>query len=379
MSQRLTEKEKRIIWRSWARGLTHDAIAAKIGKTGACVFLHIQRYGGIRPVERKRRSSALTYAERVSIAKGLAKRFSLRSIAKQLNRSPSTISREVRRNSWSRGYDADRGEKATWKRARRPKPSKLAQIPALRLTVANKLCAGWSPEQISGWLHRRYPRRKSMQISYETIYKELYVPSKNTLGREYLAMLRSGRKLCRCKTKTQKGGKHSPVANSTPISERPAAASSRTQRGHWEGDLLTGNHGSYMATLVDRKTRYTILVRLAGKQAGAFTQALCRSMNLLPKSLKRSLTWDRGSEMANHISFEDQTGIPVFFCTAGSPWQRGSNENVNGLLRQYFPKQWNFNHLTQGELDAIARRLNTRPKKVLGFKTPESEMKRALR
>jgi len=379
MSQLLTEKEKGVIWRNWARGLTHDAIAAKIGKTGACVFLHIQRYGGIQPKVRKRRSSALTYAERVAIAKGLAKRMSLRGIAKWFNRSPSTISREVRRNSWSRGYDADRGEKATWQRARRLKPSKLAQIPALRAMVADKLCADWSPEQISGWLRRRYPKRKSMQISYETIYKGLYVPSKNILGREYLGMLRTGRRLRRCKTKTQKGGKHSPVANGTPISERPAAATSRAERGHWEGDLLTGNHGSYMATLVDRKTRYTILVRLAGKQAAAFALALSRCMNRLPNSLKRSLTWDRGSEMANHISFEERTGIPVFICTAGSPWQRGSNENVNGLLRQYFPKQWDFNHLTQSELDAIARRLNTRPKKVLGFRTPESEMKRALR
>ncbi len=375
----MTEKEKDIIWRGWRKGLTHDAIATKIGKTGACVFLYIQKYGGIKPQKSRRRPGALTLDERVAIAEGLAERRSLRDIAKCLYRHPSTICREVARNSWRRGYDAHRGEKETWKRARRPKAGKLAQSPGLRSIVAAKLASDWSPEQISGWLSREYRRRDAMQISYETIYKNLYTPSKNVLGRECAGMLRTGRRIRRCRTKTQKGGRHSPVANGTPLSKRPAAAASRSERGHWEGDLLTGNHGSYLASLVDRRTRFTILVRLPGKQSAAVTSALGRRMNRLPASLKKSLTWDRGSEMTHHASFARQTGIPVFFCKAGCPWQRGSNENVNGLLRQYLPKQWDFTHLSQRELDELAQRLNTRPKKVLGFRTPEAEMRRVLR
>ena len=378
MSLPLTEKEKEIVWRGWRRGLTHDAIAQQVGKTGVCVFLHLQMHGGIKPPKRARRADALTLDERLTIANGLRLRQSLRQIAVGLGRSPSTISREIKRNSWRRGYDAIRGDKAAWRRACRPRPSKLDRYANLRELVTSKLAADWSPEQIAGWLKRHYAGNEEMTISYESIYKCLYTPTRNVLGKEALRQLRTGRRLRRSRTKTQKGGNHSAVHNGTPITKRPPEAAVRSEPGHWEGDLVTGNHGSYVATLVDRKTRFTLLIRLAGKEAGTVTSALCRRMQRLPESLKKSLTWDRGAEMSKYESFTQRTGVPVYFCAAGSPWQRGSNENTNGLLRQYLPKSHSFSHLSQRQLNALAEKLNTRPKKVLNYSTPKLELQKSV-
>lgn len=380
MPQRLTDREKDLIWRGWRNGQTCEAIGDKIGKTNACVFLHLQRYGGIMPVRRKRRPDALTLKEREQIAKGLAARLSLREIGFRLSRSPSTISREVRRNSWRRGYDPHRGEKASQQRACRPKPCKLTRNPRLRAAVADGLIADWSPEQISGWLFRAYSDCDAMRVSHETIYKRLYVPTDEILGRDHLSKLRGGQKIRRCRRKTRKGCReHSPVANGSPLSERPAAADARSEPGHWEGDLLAGNHGSYLATLVDRMTRYSVLVRVVGKTSAAVINAIRRRIRSFPTELKRTLTWDRGSEMSLHAQFTRCTGIPVYFCSARSPWQRGSNENVNGLLRQYLPKGRDFSHLSQRQLDVIARKLNNRPKKVLDFRTPKIALEEVLR
>ena len=272
---RLTDREKNCIWRSWRKGLTFEAIGGKIGKTGACVFFYLQRYGGIMPLRRKRRPDALTFRERKVIAKGLAWKLSIREIARRLSRSPSTVSREVQRNSWRRGYDPHRGEIASRRRACRPKPCKLTLNPRLRAAVANGLFADWSPEQISGWLSRAYPHCDGMRVSHETIYKRLYIRTNEALGRDHLARLRCGQRIRRCRQKTRKGCREqSPVANGPPISERPAAADDRSEPGHWEGDLLAGNHGSYLATLVDRMTRFTVLVGVAGKSSAAVISAL---------------------------------------------------------------------------------------------------------
>ena len=265
---RLTDRERSFIWRSWRKGLTFEAIGGKIGKTGACVFLYLQRYGGIMPLRRKRRPDALTFRERKVVARGLAWKLSIREIARRLSRSPSTVCREVQRNSWRRGYASRRGSQPT---ARVQAQTLQATLnPRLSAAVANGLFADWSPEQISGWLSRAYPDCDGMRVSHETIYKRLYIRPNEALGRDHLARLRCGQRIRRCRQKTRKGCReHSPVANGPPISERPAAADDRSEPGHWEGDLLAGNHGSYLATLVDRMTRFTVLVGVAGKSSAA--------------------------------------------------------------------------------------------------------------
>jgi len=287
-----------------------------------------------------------------------------------LGRAPSTVSREVKRNGGRECYRATQADQATWTRAHRPKPCKLAENPALAHIVANKLHSLWSPEQIAGWLKRTYPDNASNQVSHETIYRTLYIQTRGALKKELLAYLRRTRSMRRSRHHTQKTGDHGRIVDAISISERPATADDRAVPGHWEGDLLCGSKNSQIATLVERQSRYLMLVKLSGKDTGTVTNALIKNARKLPQELYKSLTWDRGKEMAGHKRFTLATDIQVYFCDPHHPWQRGTNENTNGLLRQYFPKGIDLSPYSQAKLSAIARKLNERPRKTLNYETP---------
>jgi len=312
----------------------------------------------------------LSLAEREEISRGLVAERSIRSMAASLGRAPSTVSREIRRNRPSAGYRATQADQAAWDRARRPKRCKLATHPVLAQRVAKKLCQQWSPQQIAGWLKRSYPNDRGYQVSHETIYRTLYIQSRGALKKELLAHLRRTRAMRRSRHHTQKTDDHGRITDSVSISERPAMVDDRAVPGHWEGDLLIGSKNSQIATLVERQTRYVMLVKLEGKDTETVINALIKSAHRLPKELYRSLTWDRGKEMAGHRRFTLATDIQVYFCDPQHPWQRGSNENTNGLLRQYFPKGMDLSAASQAKLNAVARLLNERPRKTLGYETP---------
>lgn len=294
----------------------------------------------------------------------------MRAIAASLGRAPSTVSRELRRNHGTQGYRANQADERAWERARRPKPCKLTTHRALAKMVAGKLRRQWSPEQIAGWLKHLYPNDMSCQVSHETIYRTLYIQSRGGLKQELLAHLRRTRGMRRSRHHTQKTADHGRIKDTISISERPASVEDRAIPGHWEGDLLFGDRESQIATLVERKTRYVMLVKLDGKDTSTVVKALIKNARRLPRELYRSLTWDRGKEMAAHRSFTMATDIQVYFCDPHHPWQRGSNENTNGLLRQYFPKGISLVNISQAKLDAVARELNERPRKTLGYETP---------
>jgi IS30 family transposase len=326
--------------------------------------------GGIRPPPRQRSRLALTLAEREEISRGLARNQSLRVIAARLGRAPSTISREVNRNGGLRHYRASRADQAAWDRAQRPKPCKLASEPELSRLVAGKLRAHWSPEQIAGWLKRTYPEHENRQVSHETIYRTLFIQARGALKKELQQHLRSQRAIRRSRHASHKGEGRGQIPNTVSIRERPAAVEDRAVPGHWEGDLIFGSHNSQIATLVERQTRYVMLVKVPNKETETVINALIRQARKLPGELYKSLTWDRGKEMTDHQRFTLATNIQVYFCDPQSPWQRGSNENTNGLLRQYFPKGTDLSVHSQAKLNAIARQLNERPRKTLGFETP---------
>jgi IS30 family transposase len=321
----------------------------------------------------------LSLAEREEISRGLAAGRSLRAIATSLGRSPSTVSREVAGNGGPRGYRAAVADRQTWTRATRPKPCKLAKNPRLAVIVAEKLQRRWSPQQIAGWLKLTYPDDPEMQVSHESIYRTLFVQSRGALRKELTAYLRTGRVIRRAQgTRLPDGrGGRPGILN---ISERPAEAADRAVPGHWEGDLVFGKHMSPIATLVERSTRYVMLVALpsGNHKADVVADALAAAVTTLPAQLAKSLTWDQGHEMAEHRRFTAATGIQVYFCDPKSPWQRGSNENTNGLLRQYLPRRLDFRNLTQPDLDAIAQELNERPRQTLGFKTPSQALAEVL-
>jgi len=295
---------------------------------------------------------------------------SLRSIAVSLGRSPSTISREIRRNGGHRSYRASQADQAAWDRARRPKRCKLGKNRVLARRVAQKLQLEWSPEQIAGWLKRTYPGDENSQVSHETIYKSLFIQARGALKKELLGYLRRTRGMRRSRHHTQKTADHGRITGTVSIRERPASAQDRAVPGHWEGDLLFGSHNSQIATLVERHTRYVMLKRIPGRDTKTVINALIQHAHKLPNELYKSLTWDRGKEMADHKRFSLATNIKVYFCDPQSPWQRGSNENTNGLLRQYFPKGMDISNVSQNKLNAIARRLNERPRKTLDYETP---------
>ena len=365
---RLTLAEKTELWRRWRRGESLNAIGRALGRIAKVVRYEVARTGGIPPPARHRARLALALTEREAISRGLACDTSLRQISRQLRRAPSTVSREVRRHGGRRRYRAAAADAAAWARGRRPKRCRLATSPALRDAVATKLAHAWSPQQIAGWLRRAYPDDPTMHVSHETIYLSLFVQSRGVLKKALQAQLRQRRTIRRPRTAAPKTGGY--IVGAVSIRERPATVEDRAVPGHWEGDLLVGARQSYVATLVERRSRYVCLVRLAGRATRTVVRALTQHVRRLPDGLMATLTWDRGLELAAHRTFSIATGVQVYFCDPYSPWQRGTNENTNGLLRQYLPKGTDLARYTQTQLDTIARELNTRPRKTLGYRTP---------
>ena len=376
-SKRLSEGQRRELWTMWRAGKSHQDIARRMNISKPSVFLYIEKRGGIEPKERTRSAIALSQQEREEISRGLRAGSSLRQIARELGRSPSTISREVRRHGSRVTYRAATADRRAWDRARRPKPCRLASCEPLRSIVSEKLRLEWSPEQISLWLKREYPRDPSLQVSHETIYQSLFIQSRGALNRELRDHLRTRRRFRQSRHKTRKG--HGPIPDPVSIRERPAEVEDRAIPGHWEGDLIAGEANlSYIATLVERTTRFVMLVRVRSKETQEVTKAIARQIKQLPKELRRTLTWDNGSELAGHKELKLASELEIYFCDPYSPWQRGSNENTNGLLRQYFPKGTDLSGYTQAELDRVAARLNGRPRKTLGVRTPAEALQQTL-
>ena len=365
---RLTLAEKTELWRRWRRGESLNAIGRALGRIAHVVRYEVARTGGLPPPVRRRSPLALTLREREAISRGLACGTSLRQISRQLRRAPSTVSREVRRHGGRRRYRAAAADAATWARGRRPKRCRLATRLPLRDAVATKLAHAWSPQQIAGWLRQAYPDDPTMHVSHETIYLRLFVQSRGVLKKALQAQLRQRHTVRRPRAHAKKSGGY--IVGAVSIRERPATVEDRAVPGHWEGDLLVGARQSYVATLVERRSRYVCLVRLSGRATRTVVQALTRHVRRLPAGLMATLTWDRGLELAAHRTFSIATGVQVYFCDPYSPWQRGTNENTNGLLRQYLPKGPDLAGYTQAQLNAIARELNTRPRKTLGYRTP---------
>ena len=324
--------------------------------------------GGVPPVPRRRAGQALTLSEREVISRGVARGLSLRQISRDLGRAPSPVSREVRRHGGPRRYRAAAADRRAWARGRRPKRWRMATHPALRDAVATQRALEWSPQQIAGWLRQVYPDDPTMRVSHETIYLSLFVQSRGVLKKALMIHLRQRRTYRRPKGAAALPGGH--IVDAVSLRERPATVEDRAVPGHWEGDLLVGARQSYVATLVERRARYVCLVRVTGKETQSVVRALPRHVQRLPAGLMATLTWDRGLELAAHRTFSIATGVQVYFCDPQSPWQRGTNENTNGLLRQYLPKGTDLAGYTQAQLDEIALRLNTRPRKTLGYRTP---------
>ena len=362
--------EKTELWDRWQRGESLKAIGRAFGKPSSSIYFQVAPHGGIRPAPRRRSRLALSLWEREEISRGIVARHSIRSMASVLGRSPSTVSREVRRNGGYDQYRAALADGRAWARAHRPKRCKLAKHPWLRQVVARKLGLNWSPEQIAGWLKRGHPGDGANQVSHETIYRSLFVQARGVLKKELLQHLRSKRTIRRSKEARRKGVGHGQITDMVSISERPASVEDRAVPGHWEGDLLSGSKNSHIATLVERQTRYVMLTKVANKETGTVVSALIRQARTLPTELYKSLTWDRGKELADHRRFSLATDIDVYFCDPQSPWQRGSNENTNGLLRQDAPKGTDLSVYSQADLNKVARQLNERPRKTLEFETP---------
>jgi IS30 family transposase len=365
-----TEADKALMWERWRRGESLNSIGRLFDRRHTTVQQMLARTGGIQPPPRRRSRLSLTLAEREEISRGLMAGLSVRRIAASLGRAPSTVSREIERNGGQRAYRASTADEAAWDRARRPKRCKLALHPALARLVAHKLQLEWSPRQIAGWLRRSYPDDETRQVSHETIYRTLFIQARGALKKELLQHLRRTRAMRRSRHHTQKTPDHGRITNTVSIRERPAEAEDRAVPGHWEGDLFFGSHNSQIATLVERQTRYLILAKVPSKDSETVVNALIKQAHKLPRELYKSLTWDRGSEMAEHRRFSLATDIQVYFCDPQQPWQRGSNENTNGLLRQYLPKGMDLSNVHQNRLNAIARRLNERPRETLNFETP---------
>ena len=362
--------QKALMWDRWQKGDSMHDIARLFDRGHSSVQRILTENGGIRPRDRKRSSLSLTLAEREVISRGLARQFSIRTIAAQLGRSPSTVSREIQRNGGYASYRASLAEEAAWQRALRPKACKLAGQPCLVRVITEKLQREWSPQQIAGWLKRRYRDEERYHVSHETIYKSLFIQARGVLKKELLACLRTQRVARRPKHSSLKGQGLGKIVDAVSISERPASVEDRAVPGHWEGDLIAGPNYTYIATLVERHTRYVMLAKVENKNTDTVIKALIKQSRKLPSELYKSLTWDRGSELTDHKKFTLATDIQVYFCDPRSPWQRGSNENTNGLLRQYFPKGTDLSVHSQAHLNRVARRLNERPRKTLDYETP---------
>ena len=368
-----SEAQRAEMWDRWGRGESLKAIGRVFGKEGGSVYGQLAPYGGIRPRPRCRSPLAplaLTLAEREEISRGVAAGRSMRSIFRLLGRAASTVSREIRRNGGGSAYRATEAEERAWGRARRPRRCRLSCSPKLRQLLEDRLRLHWSPEQIAGWLKRTYPGDESYRASHETIYRGLYVQPGGGLTKGLTRHLPSRRSIRRSRHATRKGHGKGHIADMVSIHERPILIEDRAVPGHWEGDLIAGARNSHIVTLVERSTRYVVLLKVSSKKTETLVSALIEQAKKLPAGLYQSLTWDRGREMADHKRFTQETNIAMYFCDPQSPWQRGSNENTNGLLRRYFPKGTDLSLHSQQDLDQAARRLNQRPRKTLGFQTP---------
>ena len=374
----MSAASKRELWERWRAGESISDIARALHKAPGSIHGMLEATGGFSPPERRRRRCALIPAEREEISRGLASGESLRAIATRLGRCASTVCREVNRNGGRRNYRAQKAEEQALKRARRPKRCLLTIDERLRDVVARKLREDWSPEQISGWLKREYPDDEAMRISHETIYRTLFVQARGALKRELLAQLRSRRMMrkgCHASTRGQPRGQ---IKEAVSIRERPPEAEDRAVPGHWEGDLLAGSRNTHIATLVERSSRFVMLVRVKGKDTESVVEALGEQIRRLPRTMMATLTWDRGPEMAAHKSFTVATDVTVYFCDPKSPWQRGTSENTNRLLRQYLPRRTDLSVYDQDDLDLIALKLNTRPRKTLGYATPAATLAKTV-
>ena len=366
----LAPSATRELWERWKRGTSMTDIAHALGAHVSSVERVVGFHGGIPPRVRRRATRALTLVEREAISRGAAVGHSVRHLAADLGRAPSTVSRELRRNGGRGRYRAAAAEARAWHTAQRPKPCRLAQSTRLRQLVATKLQAKWSPQQIAGWLTRHYPDDVTMQVSHETIYRSLYVQARGVLKKELLRYLRTRRTTRHSRHATKKGQYRGHIIDAISIHDRPAEIDERAVPGHWEGDLIAGARNTHIATLVERVSRLTLLVKVPAKDTRTVTRALTRRVRQLPRALRQSLTWDRGMELAAHKSFTIATDVQVYFCDPQSPWQRGTNENTNRLLRQYFPYGTNMDRYTQAGLDRVAAELNARPRKTLDYATP---------
>ena len=365
-----TPEEIKIIWDHYKNGSTQHDIARVFNTSHSSIGRILTKTGGYRPPVRRRSPHSLTLSEREEISRGITLNRSIRFMAYKLGRSPSTISREIERNGGYDNYRAVKADKRAWDKALRPKRCKLSYNPKLCRVIERKLKHKWSPQQISEWLKLKYPNDESKHVTHETIYKSLFIQSRGTFKKEFQSYLRSNRTIRRGKTSSLKGKNLGKITNAISISERPPSIEDRAVPGHWEGDLIIGTNNSCVATLVERQTRYVMLAKLKDKTTESVVSALIKQAKKLPKDLYKTLTWDRGSEMADHQRFSLETDIDVYFCDPQSPWQRGSNENTNRLLRDYMPKKTDLSVHSQADLNKFARELNTRPRKTLGYRTP---------
>lgn len=365
-----TESQKALMWDRWEKGDSLQQIAQMFDRHHPSIQRILSLSGGIRPARRHRPERSLTLSEREEISRSIVDGQSIRSIAKRLGQSPSTVSRELARNGGRETYRANTADQAAWDRATRPKVCKLVVNQTLANAVAAKLQVQWAPEQIAGWLKHIYPGDETNQVSHETIYRSLYIQARGALKKELVEHLRRTRIMRRSRHHTQKKDNHGRITDAVSISERPPEVEDRAVPGHWEGDLLFGDANSQIATLVERQTRYVMLVKVDRKDSETVVNALIKQARKLPQELYKSLTWDRGKEMSAHKRFTLATDIQVYFCDPQHPWQRGTNENTNGLLRQYFPKGMSLANYSQAKLNAVARKLNERPRKTLNYETP---------
>ena len=370
----LSAKQKKDLWLRWKDGQSLTEIGRAIGKHPGSVHGVLSSNGGIVPRTRTRCAHSLTLEHREEISRGLMAGDSIRQLARQLGRSPSTISREIARNGGRLAYRAASSDARAWERTLRPKQCVLAGNSSLRRIVAQKLQDDWSPQQIAGWLKCTYQNDSAMQLSHETIYRSLFIQARGVLKKALISHLRSRRMMRRGKHSTTAGQPRGQIVDAISISERPAEVEDRAIPGHSEGDLITGSKNSHIATLVERHSRYVMLVHVTGKDTSSVVSALVRQVKTLPEGLMSTLTWDRGTELAQHKRCTVATDVSVYFCDPRSPWQRGTNENTNGLLRQYFPKGTDLSPFNQLQLDAIALKLNTRPRKTLNFETPSARL-----
>jgi IS30 family transposase len=375
---RLSCAQRADLWQRWKAGQSLHEIGRAFGKDHVSIQFMLSQHGGIVPATRRRSPLTLTLAEREEISRGIASGSSIREIAKGLQRAVSTVSREVARHGGRPQYRASEADQQAWESALRPKTCLLAIHEQLGTIVASKLILDWSPEQISGWLKNQYPEDESLRVSHETIYRSLFIQARGVLKKELIQHLRTKRRIRRSRHSRDRGHHRGQIVDAVSIRERPAEIEDRAIPGHWEGDLLSGAHNSHVATLVERRSRFVMLVKVPSKETATVVAALSQHVGQLPATLRRSLTWDRGLEMAQHHSFTVATDVKVYFCDPQSPWQRGSNENTNGLLRQYLPNKTDLSSYSQSDLDQIALRLNQRPRKTLGFETPESRLQASV-